>query len=56
MIPVYLVMPIFIIIFAVLSASAQDATAFHCKMVCLIQLSRFDEALTAMHKHAQMAR
>merc|ERR1712227_75910 len=39
----------------ILSQVATDACAFHCKIVCLIQLSKFEDALTTMRKQPQMS-
>jgi signal recognition particle subunit SRP72 len=33
-----------------LGISVNDKKAFHCKIVCLIQLSKFDEALTSLQR------
>ena len=47
---------VFIVYFSVLQEVADDEKAFHCKVVCLIQLGRFDEALTAIHKNSNISR
>nr|XP_022915119.1 signal recognition particle subunit SRP72 [Onthophagus taurus] len=39
----------------ILHASPNEATAFHCKVVCLIQSSKFDEAINCMKKHPNLS-
>ena len=40
----------------VLQESPEDETAFTCKIVCFIQLGKFEEALAAIRKNAKLAR
>ncbi|CAH1103592.1 unnamed protein product [Psylliodes chrysocephalus] len=37
----------------ILGVASQEFPAFQCKIVCLIQLSRFDEAISLMNKNPQ---
>lgn len=37
----------------IIGVAPQEFLAFQCKMVCLIQLSRFDEAISLMNKNPQ---
>ena len=39
----------------VLQEAREDEKAFHCKIVCLLQLGRFDEALNHIHKNIKIA-
>ncbi|XP_014675381.1 PREDICTED: signal recognition particle subunit SRP72-like [Priapulus caudatus] len=39
----------------ILKEVPDDGKAFHCKVVCLIQLSRFDEALKLIYKTPQLS-
>ncbi|KAI0231459.1 Signal recognition particle subunit SRP72 [Lamellibrachia satsuma] len=39
----------------ILQEAPEDETAFRCKMVCYIQLGKFEEALTAIRKNAKLA-
>lgn len=38
-----------------LQEDGTDATAFHCKIVCLIKDDKFDQALTAIHKSKELS-
>ena len=40
----------------VLKESRNDETAFHCKVVCLIQLSQFQQAIKEIANHPPLAR
>ena len=40
---------------AVLQENNEDATAFHCKIVCFVQLSKFEEALSAMNRNQKLS-
>ncbi len=40
---------------SVLQEARDDEKAFHCKIVCLIQLDKFDEALTAICKNSKLS-
>ncbi|XP_064601701.1 signal recognition particle subunit SRP72-like [Liolophura sinensis] len=39
----------------ILQENAEEKLAFHCKVVCQIQLGRFDDALTAIHKQSSLS-
>jgi signal recognition particle subunit SRP72 len=39
----------------ILQDAPEDEKAFHCKMVCLVQLGKFDEALGAMRKNPKLS-
>lgn len=39
----------------VLHATPKDATAFHCKIVCLIQMTKFEEALKAINGNSDLS-
>ena len=41
--------------FPVIQEAPEDEKAFHCKIVCLIQLGKFDEALGALRKNAKLS-
>ena len=40
---------------SVLQAKLDDVQAFHCKIVCLIQLTKFQDALKHMAQNPAMA-
>jgi len=40
----------------VLHFAREDEKAFHCKVVCLIQLSQFEEALKVLRNNPKLGR
>lgn len=44
---------VFLFYFLVLSQAPEEEEAFHCRIVCLIQLSKFQEALQAILKQTK---
>ena len=47
----------FMLVFLVIhEVNSDDLTALHCKLVCLIQLGKFEEGLTLTRKSQEFAR
>ena len=38
----------------ILNASPSDGTAFHCKLVCLLQMGKFSDVLRQMDDNAKL--
>jgi len=47
---------VFCVFCTVLHFAREDEKAFHCKVVCLIQLSQFDEALKLLKNNPKLGR
>lgn len=41
--------------FSVLGLAANESLAFHCKIVCFMHLSKFEEAISLINKNPQFA-
>lgn len=50
-----LISNLFIHCYLVLHMEPQEQLAFHCKIVCLVQLGKFEEALQQMRKHPNLS-
>jgi len=47
---------VFCVFYTVLHFAREDEKAFHCKVVCLIQLSQFEEALKLLRNNPKLGR
>lgn len=45
-----------VLIISVLQQNADEAKAFQCKIVCLIRMNRFEEAIAALKKNSKLNR
>jgi len=49
-------MALYVYFCTVLHFAREDEKAFHCKIVCLIQLSQFEEALKVLKNNPKLGR
>lgn len=55
-IPLIFILIIHMFCFIVLNLSNSEQKAFHCKVVCLIQLSKFEDAMQQIVKFPELSR